>query len=169
MRFVLRTAAIATAIVAAACVQDAPVSPTRSASTSSPSLQLATTAGSSVTLAPGAPGARYLVVFKPGQSGTSLIREELSKTGGRLEGAYDQLGFAVVSGISSDAVARLSTANAISSLEPDVEFAIEPLSRAEQWQAGDVGIQSVAAPQGAAFYAFQWSLRAIAADVAWAH
>jgi len=154
-------------IVAAACVYDAPVTPkdnsiTAATTSNSPSLQVtASTATSGIA-------GRYLVVYRPGGAASSDVSAALRSSGGALEGAYDKLGFAVVSGLSPERAARLGQLSGVSSVEPDVEFAIDPVRPAEQLETGDVDIQSVAAPQGAFFYGFQWSLRAIAADAAWA-
>jgi len=164
-RFVLRTATIAGAIVAAACVYDAPVTPTSKTITAatvstSPSLQL--TAGTAEL------GGRYLVVFKPGRTAGPDISRELSANGGRLEGLQEQLGFAVVSGITSDAAARLVKSSAVSAVEADIEFGIEPATEADALDAVDPGLASATAPQTALLFARQWNMRAIHADAAWA-
>jgi subtilisin family serine protease len=113
-------------------------------------------------------GGRYLVVFKPGATAGPAINEELRTNGGRLEGLHEQLGFAVVSGISADGAARLAKGNGVSTIEPDVEFDIEPMSEAEALEASEVGPQSATAPQTALLFARQWNMRAIRADAAWA-
>ena len=151
------------AIVAAACVSEAPVTPSdnsiTAATVSAAAPQLSATSDN--------PSGRYLVVFKPGRDAGAAIAQTLRTDGGVLEGTHSDLGFAVVSGLSPEAAARLGQSSNVSSVEPDVEFAIEPVSQGEQLEAGDV-VQSVAAPQGAFFYGLQWSLRAIKADAAWA-
>jgi len=158
---------VAGAIIAAACVEYAPATPTavstatQTNTAATPSLQIAAAA-----TAPSS--GRYLVVFKPGQTAAPEIAAELSAHGGRLEGLHEQLGFAVVSGISTDAAARLAKSNAVSSIEPDVEFAIEPMTDAQALEAIDPGTQSATAPQNAALFAWQWNMRAIRADAAWA-
>jgi len=162
---VVRTATIAGAIVAAACVYDSPVTPTSktiSAATvsTSPSLQL--TAGTAEL------GGRYLVVFKPGRTAGPDISRELSANGGRLEGLHEQLGFAVVAGITADAAGRLAKGSAVSFVEPDIEFTIEPMSEAQALDAVDPGTESATAPQNAALFALQWNMRAIRAEAAWA-
>ena len=163
-RLPIRTATIAGAIVAAACVYDAPTTPTGTIAaanaSNSPSLQL--TAGTAES------GGRYLIVFKPSRTAGPAITDELRTGGGQLEGLYEQLGFAVVSGVTSDAAARLANANGVSSVEPDVEFAIEPMGDAQALEAGELGTQSATAPQGALLFARQWNMRAIRADAAWA-
>src|SRR6266446_4886404 len=162
---VVRTATIAGAIVAAACVEYAP-SPTETPSSSvSSSMQLTTAAGTALS---DAAGSRYLVVFKSGSAASSGVSAELRNSGGVVEGAYDQLGFAVVSGVSSDGAARLAKIPGVASVAPDVEFAIEGAGETEALAAGDPGIESAAAPQTASQFARQWNMRAIQADAAWA-
>src|SRR6266571_249045 len=93
---VLRLAAAAGTIVAAACVEHTPVNPT------SNTITAATTTAAPATqavVATADPGDRYLIVFKPGLSGAPAINDELRTNGGRLEGLHENLGFAVVSGI----------------------------------------------------------------------
>ena len=165
-RHVLRAAAVAGAIIAAACVEYAPFTPTVNTATQTnivpPSLQLAAAA-----IAPSSD--RYLVVFKPGRTAGPDISQELSANGGLLEGLHEQLGFAVVSGVTSAAAARLAKGSSVASVEPDIEFSIESASQAEALDAGnDIGIQSATAPQTALLFARQWNMRAIGANTAWA-
>jgi len=164
-RHLLRITLLTGAIVAAACVEYAPLSPggtTAAASTSN--VQLA--AGAIPTLAPFESGTRYLVVFKSGSPASAAIRAEIHDRGGYLEGLYDQLGFAVVSGLSADRAARLGKANGVSDVLPDVEFALEAAGETEALDAS-IGPQSATAPQTAALFALQWNMRAIRADAAW--
>src|SRR2546426_6133041 len=155
-RLPIRTATIAGAIVAAACVYDAPTTPTGTIAaanaSNSPSLQL--TAGTAES------GGRYLIAFKPGRTAGPAITDELRTGGGQLEGLYEQLGFAVVSGVTSDAAARLANANGVSSVEPDVEFAIEPMGDAQALEAGEVGTQKATTPPRAPPFARPWDKRA---------
>ncbi len=164
-RHVLRVAALTGAITAVACVENAPVSPTgdsviETAAVGSPSMQV--TAG--IVESAG----RYLVVFKPGGTAAPAIAAELSTNGGRLEGLYEQLGFAVVSGINPAGATRLAKSNGVGSVEPDIEFTIEPATETAALDAGEVGTESATAPQTATQFARQWNLRAISADAAWA-
>jgi len=163
-RHVLRFTLVTGAFVAAACVEYAPVTPSAhsitAANVSASAPQLSATTDN--------PSGRYLVIFKQARDPGAAIAQELRTRGGVLEGKRSDLGFAVVSGLSPEAAARLGQLSDVSSVEPDVEFAIEAVRPGEQLEASDVGTQSVAAPQGAFFYGFQWGLRAIAADAAWA-
>lgn len=162
-RAVMRFTLVSGAIVAAACVYDAPLTPSDNSITTATVSAAAQQLSATIDNASG----RYLVVFKPGRDAGDAIAQELRTSGGVLEARHSDLGFAVVSGLSPEGAVRLGRSSDVRSVEPDVEFAIEPVSQGEQLEAGDV-VQSVAAPQGAFFYSLQWSLRAIAADAAWA-
>src|SRR2546426_12783233 len=161
-RLPIRTATIAGAIVAAACVYDAPTTPTGTIAaanaSNSPSLQL--TAGTAES------GGRYLIAFKPGRTAGPAITDELRTGGGQLEGLYEQLGFAVVSGVTSDAAARLAKANGVSSVEPDVEFAIEPMGDGQALEAGELRTQRGLTPPRGLRFAGQCKMRARRAGAA---
>jgi lantibiotic leader peptide-processing serine protease len=113
-----------------------------------------------------APSNRYLVVFRS-NSGASAVAAELSKSGGRLEGLHENLGFAVVSGLSPEAAGRLRGAAGIANVEADIEFALEPIVETETVDATDI-IESATAPQTASQFARQWNMRAVGANTAWA-
>jgi lantibiotic leader peptide-processing serine protease len=150
-----------------ACVEDSAVAPRPS----TPAISAA--ASGPVSTASPAPSAsasgdgRYLIVFKQGRSAAAAIASELTADGGRLEGLREDLGFAVVSGISADAAGRLRQAASVSSVDPDVEFGIEQV-QADALDAGTIGTESATAPQTALLFGRQWNMRAIAADAAWA-
>ncbi|HXE84816.1 MAG TPA: S8 family serine peptidase, partial [Gemmatimonadales bacterium] len=110
---------------------------------------------------------RYLVVFSS-SAGANALAQEVNASGGLLEGVRNDIGFAVVSGISADAAARLRKNASISAVEADIEFSIEPVVEAEAVDATDVGLESAAAPQTASQFARQWNMRAVAANGAWA-
>src|SRR2546422_7674043 len=137
-RLVIRTATIAGAIVVAACVYDAPVTPTGTIAaanaSNSPSLQ--------VTPGTAESGGRYLIVFKPSRTAGPAITDELRTGGGQLEGLYEQLGFAVVSGVSSDAAARLANANGVIRVRPDGAFAVGSMSNAQPPETVGIGSQN---------------------------
>lgn len=163
---VSRTATIAGAIVAAACVYDAPVTPdnstiTAATASNSSTPQLAATST-------GASGNRYVVVFRSSSSAREGITTELRNGGGFLEGAYDQLGFAVVSAVSDEGAARLAKIPGVSDVLPDVEFTLESARETAALGMDDPSTQSPAAPQTASQFARQWNMRAIQADAAWA-
>jgi subtilisin family serine protease len=108
------------------------------------------------------------VVLKTGQGSSDALRAALQQSGGRLEGLYEDLGFAVVSGISADGAARIGRAAGVTAVESDIEFGLEPVTEAEALDVADLGVESAASPQTAALFARQWNMRAVAADAAWA-
>lgn len=112
------------------------------------------------------PSNRYLIVLKSSR-GAAAIADEINQNGGRLEGLREDLGFAVVSGLSADAAGRLRGAAGVGAVEADIEFALEPLVEAETVDATDV-IESATAPQTASQFGRQWNMRAVAAPNAWA-
>src|ERR1051326_6170248 len=172
MRKTIVTIAALGALAITACVSDTPLTP-RTAPTAPGT---GTVTASAVTAAPVAnadlasipQSNRYLVVFKAGSSAADAISAELRANGGQLEGLYQALGFAVVSGISPQAAARLASAMNVSSVEPDVEFSIARPIETEAVDMSAVNRESAAAPQTAALFSRQWNMRAIAANVAWA-
>jgi lantibiotic leader peptide-processing serine protease len=122
----------------------------------------------SAKLASGAAGAgRYLVVFKPGRSAASAIAQQLG-SGGHIEGLNEELGFAVVAGLSADVAAHLRSSADVSAVEADIEFSLEPMGERKVLSGIELGPQSPTAPQSAALFGAQWNMRAIGAPTAWA-
>ena len=172
MRKTIVTIAALGALAITACVSDTPLTP-RTAPTA-PGTGTVTASAVTAALVASADLAsvpqsnRYLIVFKAGSSAADAISAELRANGGQLEGLYQALGFAVVSGISPQAAARLASAMNVSSVEPDVEFSIARPIETEAVDMSAVNLESAAAPQTAALFSRQWNMRAIAANVAWA-
>jgi subtilisin family serine protease len=160
----LAAAGVLGGVAAFACHPDSSLTP--------PPNQPVALSASSATLSLGSSDAdhgsgRYLVVFRPGRSAAGAINEVLS-SGGQLEGLHEQLGFAVVAGLSPQAAARLRTAADVSAVEADVEFSLESLAEAEPLAADALTTQSATAPNTAALFGRQWNMRAISAPPAWA-
>jgi len=116
--------------------------------------------------------ARFLVVFT-GAEAPPDFSGRVAALGGVVDTIFDDVGFAVASGLTQAAAQQLRSAAGVRAVEPDLilgaEDADEPaaadLAGAD---ATEVVIESSDAPTGAAFYSRQWNLRAIGADVAWA-
>jgi len=149
-------------VAAFACRPDSAVTSTSNepvaASVSQAAMSLAATAADQGS-------GRYLVVFR---GRTPAAISELEQNGGRLEGLREDIGFAVVSGISAETAARLRGVAGVTAVEADIEFALEPVVEAEAVDATAVGIQSATAPQTASQFGRQWNMRAVAANGAWA-
>lgn len=111
---------------------------------------------------------RYVVSFKgdiPADFGTAV-----GDLGGTVEYQHED-GYAVVSGVTDEAAAVLSSRKDVAEilLDGDVRLGT-PTFTAEPEPGGDsssIGPYSPSVPSTAAFFARQWHLRAIGADIAW--
>ncbi|HZE93857.1 MAG TPA: S8 family serine peptidase [Gemmatimonadales bacterium] len=167
---VLRILAAVGAIIAAACVEYAPVTPTANTATQSnptatPSLQLATTASlsSSIELVPG----QYMVMFK-GNGIPQSFATDVAVRGGTVVSSYPKLGIALVSGISDNAAAALSKRTDIQNFEQDALFSLDDPADLLVEAAPDAVVASPASPSAAFFFPRQWNMRAVSANAVWA-
>lgn len=113
---------------------------------------------------------RYLVAASGAGFGSDFA-DRVTALGGSIESLHADGGFAVVSGLSADAAASLAKAGGVSDVQPDVEIALtQPIAsvEADASAVGDVDIASQANPATAGRYVWQWNMRAIGANVAWA-
>ncbi|HEU0076049.1 MAG TPA: S8 family serine peptidase, partial [Longimicrobiaceae bacterium] len=106
----------------------------------------------------------YLVRLKGSAAGFQASVEAL---GGAVSFIHEGAGFAVVSGLSADGATQLAGASAVAEVRPD---AIVTLSRPQQAviEEMEAGIASQANPATAIRYSWQWNMRAIGANQAWA-
>src|SRR3989440_1177247 len=79
-------------------------------------------------------------------------------------------GLAAVGGLTGSAPAMLAAAKGIQAVDADAAIALE-MPQAVPADAADAtgGLASNADPAAARFFALQWNMRAVQADVAWAH
>lgn len=115
---------------------------------------------------------RYIVVFTTGQV-PGGFRDGIVRMGGTVLGTLDGNGLAAVSGLSNAAADELRRTEGVSAVEPDLilgaDLDAEPAAaELAITDGGGVSIESHTSPTAATFYARQWNLRAIGADVAWA-
>jgi subtilisin family serine protease len=151
-----------------ACVSDSNVAPLTGPLRASLRAQPAATPSLSGATGSNAEG-RYLVVFKSGQSSGASFQQAVQAAGGQVEGLQPDLGFAVVSGLSPDAANRVKAVTDVSSMDPDMEFSVEPSSDVEALAAAaDLRTESATAPQTALLFGRQWNMRAVFANTAWA-
>jgi subtilisin family serine protease len=106
----------------------------------------------------------YLVLFK-GNGVPSGFASRVASLGGTVLFAHGGAGIGAVSGLTPEAAAQLGASAGVSAVEADDMTVLSPLT-GEAEAAG--AVESPAAPATAFFYARQWHLRAIQADVAWA-
>lgn len=143
-------AALAPALVLAACAADEPVSPLDGP-------QFSVTGGSS---------ANYVVMFKR-QRGVPLdFGAQVTALGGRVGHALPQIGVASVAGLSRGAVASLQRRKDVSYVLPDETLRLD-LPEAIAIESA-LELSAPQAPQAAAAFPRQWNMRAVQADAAWA-
>jgi subtilisin family serine protease len=109
---------------------------------------------------------RYLVLLK-GNGVSAGFSEGVTALGGRVDFAHD-VGIAIVSGLTEAAAKKLGRNVGVVDVKPDVGFEFAPIMLSDAPVAVDVAPQSSDDPTTAARYSWQWNMRAISADEAWA-
>jgi hypothetical protein len=146
------------ALAFAACTEDV-TSPT-------PTDEAAPEAAFKVTNSSALQDGKYLVMFK--KSGIPAgFAGEVEGLGGVVEFTHD-VGLATVSGLSAKAAAALAKNRAIGAVEANTSFDLDPLFDAANVESVGASPASAGDPTTAYFYARQWNMRAIGADMAWA-
>jgi len=164
-RFVLRTATIAGAIVAAACVEYAPISPTAETATQAP------TAGSPTLQVVAAPAAAksYVINFTGSQLPADLAAQ-VSAAGGTVTTSVDQIGVAVAASSDPGFAARAAKINGVADVTEDIDVQwVAPEQVVEAGELSDAGSLNGATSFGAteAFRQIQWAPDAVSAPAAW--
>src|SRR5256884_358721 len=162
LRLVSRVAAIGLVAVAA-CVRDARF-PSEPAMRRTP--QFAAVASSRVATAP-APTGRHIVSFN-GQVPSDFARQ-VAALGGKVLWVSTGSGLAAVSGLRGNAPALLGGKRGIQAVDVDQGIPLDVPRMAVETAADGGGVASNANPAAAVRHARQWNMRAVQADVAWAH
>jgi len=171
----MRTRTAVLAILAvfplAACADGTPAAPTDPAPSSgfAPGAAMAVASPTLISAGSGQATGNHLVVFKRSQIPPAFAAR-VAALGGRVELALDPYGAATVSGLGEEAVQALLRDREVDTVEP------EPLVPLEEPVGGILALDeaasaapaSPAAPGNAFFFARQWNMRAIQADMAWA-
>jgi len=147
-------------VAAAACAYDARVSPEPAASARTP--QFASVARSGATA-----NSRHLVSF----SG-SVPRDfaaQVTALGGKVLWVSSGSGLAAVRGLQGSAASTLAGKRGIQAVAADALIALDVPRLAMDATVDGSGVASNAAPAAAVRYPRQWNMRAVQADVAWAH
>ncbi|HWC73969.1 MAG TPA: S8 family serine peptidase [Gemmatimonadales bacterium] len=160
MRFTLAIGAI----VAAACVYDAPVTPTgntitAATSSNSPSLQLTAANGTK----------SYLINFT-GSSLPTDLAGRISAAGGTVTSSLDQIGVALASSTDPAFASRAAKISGVASVDEDVEVQwVKPEHFVDGGEITDDGTVGPAATFGSAetFRHVQWAPDAVHAPEAW--
>src|SRR5690242_6890674 len=163
-RHVLRFTLVTGAIVAAACVEYAPVTPTASTATmpaaGSPSLQL---------VAPLANGKSYLINF----TGTQLpadLDAQVAAAGGALTTRFSQIGVALASSSDPRFAARAGQIKGVATVNEDID--VQWVKPDRVTEAGEVSQDIVVTPDASfgnaeTFRRIQWAPDAVHAPAAW--
>lgn len=96
------------------------------------------------------------------------LADRVSALGGTLESVHTAAGFAVVSGLTSEAATALKSVAGVAEVYPDVAFQLNDEATVGEPEALESDVTSVANPAGGIRYSYQWNLRQIGANVAWA-
>ncbi len=163
-RHVLRFTLVTGAIVAAACVEYAPISPTATTASmptaGSPTLQL---------VAPPADAKSYVINV----TGTQLpadLDAQVAAAGGALTTSITQIGVAVASSSDPGFAARAATIKGVATVDEDIDVQwVKPEQVANAGEVFDDGTVAPAAAFGAAetFRREQWAPDAVSAPAAW--
>ena len=150
--------AVAGAVAFVACSPDSPnpVAPTVSASRD-------------VLGAAGHISGRYILSSSAGFG--SDLASQIASLGGKLERVHTGAGFAVVSNISDANAAQLASLKGVDDVEPDIQIALDlpvPSIQSTVGSVVDDAATSQGNPAAAGRFAWQWNMRLIGADKAWA-
>jgi lantibiotic leader peptide-processing serine protease len=105
------------------------------------------------------------IVLSRGNGFATDFAARVAALGGQIESVHPGAGLAVISGVSD--ASALSAIPGVGDVQADQVFTLDaPL--ATEADASDVTITSVANPATAARYSWQWNMRAIHANTAWA-
>src|SRR6266849_5400467 len=164
-RSVLRTASLAGAIVAAACVEYAPITPTAETATQAP------TAGSPTLQVVASPAdAKSYVINFVGTQLPADLATQVSAAGGTVTTSVDQIGVAVAASSDPEFAARAARIKGVADVTEDIEVQWVPPDRVveagEVTEAGSVDA-TTAFGAGETFRRAQWVPDAISAPAAW--
>jgi subtilisin family serine protease len=113
--------------------------------------------------------ATYLVLARGNGFGTKFAAT-VASLGGTVVTLHQGAGIAVIDGLTAAAASSLAGNSDVSEIQQDVQVALDaPVApvQADMSSTADVA-QSAANPKSAALYSWQWNMRAIHADAAWA-
>lgn len=158
MKRIVSAFGVATVVVLAGCSEQ-PQSPSENGALDQPSLASKATGG--------IPTGKYIVTLTSGGAGT--LPSYIAALGGKVEWISAGAGLATVSGLTPSQAGSLGSAAGVSSVTTDLAVSFDnPTVDAVTDAAPSDVVESPSAPQTAFFYARQWHLRAVQANLAWA-
>ncbi|MBV9475391.1 MAG: S8 family serine peptidase [Acidobacteria bacterium] len=117
-----------------------------------------------LSVAAGAFAGDYIVAFKNGSPAN--FSSTVASVGGRV--AFQHEVMAIVSGIDANGAARLGALSGVAEVQADENFVLDDQIEVASAEQSFADATSTAVPSTAAFFARQWNMRSIGADVAWA-
>jgi subtilisin family serine protease len=112
---------------------------------------------------------RFIVASNSGFKGD--LAKTVAALGGTIESIHAGAGIAVVTGLTDEAASQLNGKAGINDVQPDAEITLDrnvPSIEADVSATQSPEINSQANPATAARYVWQWNMRLISADKAWA-
>jgi len=117
----------------------------------------------------GSTSGRYILASNSGFP--SDLANQVAKLGGAVERVHTGAGLAVVTGITSANAGKLAAISGVSEVEPDMQVSLTMPVAATSADAAAVAsdvVTSQGNPATAGRYSWQWNMRLIGADKAWA-
>lgn len=109
----------------------------------------------------------YMILVKSSGSAKSVADAVLA-LGGSVQGYHEGAGIVAAAGLSDAAVKKLGGNNGVQAIQSNVQYSLsKPLAEMESELAADEA-NSQATPATAARYVWQWNMRLIHANTAWA-
>ena len=115
-------------------------------------------------------GGKYLVLMSSASVPTGFA-DKVASLGGKVRLSHSGAGFAVVSGLTAAGAAQLAATAGVAEVDPDAPVSLDLPTSKMTSDATDIGATSrrgVTGPAAALHFDWQWNMRLIQADKAWA-
>jgi subtilisin family serine protease len=124
--------------------------------------------GVSEARSPSAAASRQFLVLAKSNGFAADFVSRVVALGGTVEQLHAGAGIALVSGLSQAAATQVGRFASVSDVQADQEFSLAAPLAAAQADASEVTGSSVLNPATAILYSYQWNMRLIRANAAWA-
>lgn len=109
----------------------------------------------------------HLVILK-NKNAAQGVAAQVAALGGSIRYMHEEVGLALVDGLSDASAATLAGNSGVSQIMRDEEYKLDTQMAERQEVSDAVEINSQANPATAARYSWQWNMRLIGANTAWA-
>lgn len=113
-------------------------------------------------------GAEGRYIIELNGNGPADLAASVSALGGTVEYANTDAGIVTVTGFNDAAARELAKSGGVADVYADIPVQLAPSAETLDATALDAAISSVTNPAGAVVYNFQWNMRVIKANTAWA-